>query len=358
MATAESGSRATFFAARARLSQPSSVPFTPGVPDSRKSWASKCERVPSGEPAAWMNAKRPSLYKGRSAASLGCSPNVPSRSQGRTRTRSLPWRSRMPVEARALRYDRVLERRPPRSARPSAPLLELHDERLLGARRTRRARGARPAEQADERRPRSRPGGGTRGGTGGALSSSLIVLSKSSAPSTSDGETGRRGSFDAPCRPDRAFEISGSSRRLSRSLHRRVRDDWPPRIGRRSDAGRESAAVGAVRRPARRVGRRRRSGRVGAVVEQALGMAFRRAIERAGVHPRLGLGPASRVGGSLAPVQRHSQAAHGLRDPGSGSPDLGAPVARRALTTNSRGVLTFDRKKRFCQNSGDENSAR
>src|SRR5580693_1965184 len=37
---------------RDRFSQPSSVVFTPGVPDSMKSCASKCERVGSGEPAA------------------------------------------------------------------------------------------------------------------------------------------------------------------------------------------------------------------------------------------------------------------------------------------------------------------
>ena len=37
---------------RERLSHPSSVIFLPGVPDSIKSWASKCERVESGDPAA------------------------------------------------------------------------------------------------------------------------------------------------------------------------------------------------------------------------------------------------------------------------------------------------------------------
>src|SRR6202522_1984588 len=35
-----------------RLSQPSSVDFTPGVPDSIKSCASKCDRLGSGDPAA------------------------------------------------------------------------------------------------------------------------------------------------------------------------------------------------------------------------------------------------------------------------------------------------------------------
>src|ERR1700733_2208702 len=37
---------------KARLSHPSSVDLTPGVPDSMKSCASKCERLGSGEPAA------------------------------------------------------------------------------------------------------------------------------------------------------------------------------------------------------------------------------------------------------------------------------------------------------------------
>ena len=36
----------------ARFNQPSSVAFNPGVPDSIKSCASKCERVGSGDPAA------------------------------------------------------------------------------------------------------------------------------------------------------------------------------------------------------------------------------------------------------------------------------------------------------------------
>ncbi len=36
--------------ATARLSQPSGVPLRPGVPVSMKSWASKWERVGSGEP--------------------------------------------------------------------------------------------------------------------------------------------------------------------------------------------------------------------------------------------------------------------------------------------------------------------
>src|SRR3954449_8173687 len=39
-------------ACKERLSQPSPVTFTPGVPVSMKSCASKCERVESGDPAA------------------------------------------------------------------------------------------------------------------------------------------------------------------------------------------------------------------------------------------------------------------------------------------------------------------
>src|SRR6185369_3034396 len=42
-----------------RFSQPSSVDLTPGVPDSMKSCASKCERVVSGDPAAWTIARCP-----------------------------------------------------------------------------------------------------------------------------------------------------------------------------------------------------------------------------------------------------------------------------------------------------------
>ncbi len=41
-----------FLALTARDRNPSSVDFTPGVPDSMKSWASKCERVESGLPTA------------------------------------------------------------------------------------------------------------------------------------------------------------------------------------------------------------------------------------------------------------------------------------------------------------------
>jgi hypothetical protein len=43
---------AQVFLCSARLSQPSSVLLTPGVPDSMKSCASKWERDMSGEPAA------------------------------------------------------------------------------------------------------------------------------------------------------------------------------------------------------------------------------------------------------------------------------------------------------------------
>src|ERR1700677_2758763 len=42
---------------RARFSQPSSVIFMPGVPDSMKSCASKCERDGSGDPAACTMAR-------------------------------------------------------------------------------------------------------------------------------------------------------------------------------------------------------------------------------------------------------------------------------------------------------------
>jgi hypothetical protein len=50
-----------------RLSHPSSVAFTPGVPVSMKSCASKCERVVSGDPAACTMARclLPQRLKGR-----------------------------------------------------------------------------------------------------------------------------------------------------------------------------------------------------------------------------------------------------------------------------------------------------
>ena len=58
----------------ARSSQPVAVCLSPGVPDSWKSWASKCERVTCGLPTAWTNASRPSRKKGSSGANSGCMP--------------------------------------------------------------------------------------------------------------------------------------------------------------------------------------------------------------------------------------------------------------------------------------------
>src|SRR5271166_4068397 len=57
-----------------RFSQPSCVLFTPGVPDSMWSCASKCDRVSSGEPAACTIAKCFWSHSGFSGASEGCSP--------------------------------------------------------------------------------------------------------------------------------------------------------------------------------------------------------------------------------------------------------------------------------------------
>jgi hypothetical protein len=52
-ATARNGEAfGSFFNPTARERNPSSVDFTPGVPDSMKSCASKCERVASGDPTA------------------------------------------------------------------------------------------------------------------------------------------------------------------------------------------------------------------------------------------------------------------------------------------------------------------
>src|SRR5687768_9375022 len=55
----------------ARERNPSAVDFTPGVPLSMKSCASKCERVECGLPAAWMNAADLSWKYGISEASDG-----------------------------------------------------------------------------------------------------------------------------------------------------------------------------------------------------------------------------------------------------------------------------------------------
>ncbi len=79
-----------------RSSHPVGVCLSPGVPDSWKSWASKCERVTWGLPTAWMKASRPSLKYGWSGASSGCIPKVPSRfttpSELPGRGRAMPWR--------------------------------------------------------------------------------------------------------------------------------------------------------------------------------------------------------------------------------------------------------------------------
>src|SRR2546425_12428458 len=64
----------------ARERKPSAVDVTPGVPDSMKSWASKCERVASGLPTAWTNAAERSLKYGTIEAKDGCAPKKPSRS--------------------------------------------------------------------------------------------------------------------------------------------------------------------------------------------------------------------------------------------------------------------------------------
>src|SRR5437763_5715540 len=74
-ATARSGDAPlSFVAETARERKPSSVDFTPGVPDSMKSCASKCERVTSGDPAAWTTASDLSLKYGAIEASDGCAP--------------------------------------------------------------------------------------------------------------------------------------------------------------------------------------------------------------------------------------------------------------------------------------------
>src|SRR5207244_1365864 len=78
-ATARSGdSDDVVITARAR--KPSCVVFTPGVPDSMKSCASKCERVASGEPTACTNAAEWSLKYGSTEARAGWTPKKPSRS--------------------------------------------------------------------------------------------------------------------------------------------------------------------------------------------------------------------------------------------------------------------------------------
>ena len=78
--SARNGEVSLFFSDTARERNPSSVDFTPGVPDSMKSCASKCERVASGEPTACTNASERSLKYGTTDASDGCAPKKPSRS--------------------------------------------------------------------------------------------------------------------------------------------------------------------------------------------------------------------------------------------------------------------------------------
>src|SRR5947207_15989727 len=68
-ATARRGDAVSFFFdTRARERNPSSVDFTPGVPHSMKSCASKCERVASGLPTACTTASDLSLKYGVSDA--------------------------------------------------------------------------------------------------------------------------------------------------------------------------------------------------------------------------------------------------------------------------------------------------
>src|SRR5690606_15734473 len=67
-------------AARKRFSQPSRTVLSSGAPNSMKSCASKCERVPLGLPHAWIAARRPDWKSGWSGASAGWNPKKPSRS--------------------------------------------------------------------------------------------------------------------------------------------------------------------------------------------------------------------------------------------------------------------------------------
>jgi hypothetical protein len=84
-ATARNGVRAQSgqaisSACNARFSHPSTVAFIPGVPDSIKSCASKCDREGSGDPEACTIAKCFWSHNGFSGAIAGCSPKNPSRS--------------------------------------------------------------------------------------------------------------------------------------------------------------------------------------------------------------------------------------------------------------------------------------
>src|SRR5436309_5858455 len=80
MATARKGEASWPMSPTARLSQPLGVPFMPGVPVSMKSWASKCERVGSGEPTAWTMPSRFSFHSGSSGAKAGWRPKPVPRS--------------------------------------------------------------------------------------------------------------------------------------------------------------------------------------------------------------------------------------------------------------------------------------
>src|SRR3954469_1169618 len=93
IATACSGADRDFFAASARVRKPSLVDFTPGVPDSMKSCASKCDRVASGLPTACTNASDLSLKYGTTEASDGCVPKNPSRSRTDSRATAIVGRA-------------------------------------------------------------------------------------------------------------------------------------------------------------------------------------------------------------------------------------------------------------------------
>ena len=93
-ATARSGDAVwSCLHAIARDRNPSSVDFTPGVPDSMKSCASKCERVVSGLPTAWTTASDLSLKYGAIEASDGCAPKKPSRSMTSPRGMAIEGRA-------------------------------------------------------------------------------------------------------------------------------------------------------------------------------------------------------------------------------------------------------------------------
>ena len=80
MLTARSGDAFPASCPIARFNHPSRVTLIPGVPDSIKSCASKCDRVGSGDPTASIIAKFRASYIGFNGASAGCSPKKPSNS--------------------------------------------------------------------------------------------------------------------------------------------------------------------------------------------------------------------------------------------------------------------------------------